>query len=69
MTETDAKKRWCPMVRVAYDANHKPEDRKRISCIGPDCMLWRWTPVPRGSEGAKAGRSGADGYCGIAGKP
>lgn len=61
MTESEAKKRWCPMVRVSMPINPQPAllsaaRAESVSrCIGSDCMLWR--------EQGKAG-----GYCGLAGK-
>ena len=41
MTEEQAKTKWCPMVRtpalVVGDDIHR-----HGTCIGSDCMMWRW---------------------------
>ncbi len=47
MTEQDAKKKWCPMVRFNYcgsdmtDVN-RPSEMDSMRCIASDCMMWRW---------------------------
>jgi hypothetical protein len=74
MTEDQAKKKWCPMVRLYGDdwitrltdgrlkAISDGDVTKVTKCIGSDCMMWRWYGV--------TGRSPAKlGYCGLAGKP
>lgn len=63
MTEEEAKKKWCPMIRTGMVAgmavNHHVDmnpggqgvyDETR--CIASDCMMWRSAPT---------------GYCGLAG--
>ena len=63
MTEEEAKKKWCPMVRTGLTmgmaVNHHIDmmpggqgvhDETR--CIASDCMMWRFTTT---------------GYCGLAG--
>jgi hypothetical protein len=73
MTEDEARKKWCPMVRQA-----SPEDWN--SCIASDCMMWRWKPEPPPFsvpyynqdteliETFEVCEVGADeGYCGLAG--
>lgn len=52
-TEDEAKGKWCPYARC-------PDDN---TCVGSDCMMWRW--VKAGSEVWL----GEVGYCGLGGKP
>lgn len=53
MTESQAKLKWCPMVRTlctapdaslqAVPANRLPDgDFTGTHCIGSECMMWRW---------------------------
>jgi hypothetical protein len=75
MTEEEAKKKWCPMVRTGLTmgmaVNHHVDmtpggqgvhDETR--CIASDCMMWRQYVVPIGKKDEFA----AGGYCGLAGK-
>lgn len=52
LTEEEAKKRWCPMVRYTSvrgvginrwtddgDANFNPDATR---CLGSECMAWKW---------------------------
>lgn len=76
MTESEAKTRWCPMVRLYGDdwttrlddnelkAVTDGDVARSTKCIGSACMMWRWLPSPS----LKAG-SPTSGYCGLAGKP
>jgi len=72
-SETEAKKRWCPMVRCVEASDcklHGPFNRYHSGsgintidghqslCIASDCMMWRWSD-----------REASEGYCGLAGKP
>ncbi len=45
MKESEAKTKWCPMVRYGADAINKDiEDGPyyhAYRCIGSDCMMWR----------------------------
>jgi hypothetical protein len=52
MTESDAKQKWCPMVRIVSVDLEDKDSRNRVSgaesiipedclCIGSDCMAWR----------------------------
>lgn len=58
MTEEEAKKKWCPMVRAGHVAgmavNTEPNGDfvEATRCIASDCMMWRFTTT---------------GYCGLAG--
>jgi len=67
MTEDEAKKKWCPMVRtkeygsgeehaVAYNRNYLGNFNLSHCCIGSACMMWVAT-----QQGAKP-----RGYCGLA---
>lgn len=60
MTESEAKTKWCPMVRyqdlraINRDACY---DNSGTHCIGSACMMWRHLVNTK------------EGYCGLAGKP
>lgn len=53
LTVEEAKKRWCPFVRlgvhagnagvVAVSRHPDPAIREDLSCIGASCMAWQWT--------------------------
>lgn len=69
LTETEARKKWCPFVRlsdIGYPAfnrekrhAHDPElNPENCGCIASECMAWRWV------DGYELG------FCGLAaGKP
>jgi hypothetical protein len=74
VTEQQAKKMWCPFVRVegsnrvfntktsGFDAEHLYQH-----CIGSKCMGWRpfiYSHVKGGDEAFEH-----HGYCGLAGRP
>ena len=67
MKETEANKKWCP---YAISGSERPMDR--IYCIASDCMMWRWEKLyenmPASGKIVENGRSGTEGYCGLAGK-
>lgn len=56
MTEDEARRKWCPMVRTGLTAgmavNHHVGSRHdspqagdvhdETRCIASDCMMWRW---------------------------
>lgn len=53
MTEEEAKKRWCPMVRTV-DNNGAVTNKtasgniyKIDQCIASECMMWRWEHVQK----------------------
>ncbi len=56
MTEDDARKKWCPMVRLGsaqdtahadgYCWNNRGEDSHDVNCIASDCAVWKWTMSP-----------------------
>jgi hypothetical protein len=73
VTEEQARKMWCPFVRIegsnrlmntmtdGFDAEHRYQH-----CIGGECMAWRsfhFTYTRADSAPAPHG------YCGLAGKP
>lgn len=78
MTEEQAKKKWCPMVRAGlkgantYVGINWPSgevlDQEYAKCIGSDCMMWRWSqrPEPHQPGNNTTGHDG-DGRCGLAG--
>ncbi len=63
MTEDEAKKKWCPFVRVSCNADNtrlfdnrghamKEGDNTHLLCLGSECMLWRTTGksyLPKGA--------------------
>ena len=80
MTEAEAKKRWCPMVRVhtgmtdfvsAANRNLLERDAHRDRCIGSAWMMWRTqeTPMPADAGKSLVRVETIGGYCGLAGKP
>lgn len=82
MTEDEAKKRWCPMVRVIVTPQCVEWQQRaltnRISfvesgssesnCIASDCMAWRWEDDLIAEEYRPKKKSNK-GYCSLAGKP
>ena len=76
MTEEEARTKWCPMVRLAWQVNpDRPHDAITANrwgsgqpidvatCIGSACMMWRW-------EHKQHERwEDSEGYCGLADKP
>ena len=66
LTETEAKTRWCPMVRAPDDgANVDSVDGRDVRvgrCIAGECMAWRLAH--------KDSANGEErGYCGAFGLP
>lgn len=47
LTETDAKRKWCPFAASNTD---------NTSCIADSCAVWRWTPITNPSNGAQRSR-------------
>lgn len=57
MRVEEAKKKWCPYARVAvndgqFSANraegpdpYEPVAFYNSTCMGPNCMAWRWKPM------------------------
>jgi hypothetical protein len=58
MTEEEAMKKWCPMIKA--EKNNGIVFTDESNCRGSACMMWRW----EAGLGEKI-----DGYCGLAGKP
>lgn len=45
MTEEEAKKKWCPFVRISRglgSAWNRPSFPGDPTCIGAECMGWQW---------------------------
>jgi hypothetical protein len=67
MTEDEAKKKWCPMVRTNYygDGTNRSGTGYDVvavnCCIGSDCMMWVET-APHDIKPLSN-----TGYCGLAG--
>ena len=82
MTEEDAKKKWCPMVRMDMSTIYGPEFVRSMpvnkaylspmqvwegaKCIGAACMMWR---IQVYSSVQRLPDPHIEGYCGLAGKP
>lgn len=73
LSESDARKKWCPMVRV--EGNNRIHNtltdgfqnaERTYHCIANDCMAWREYHLSfmHGSEPLEK-----HGYCGVAGRP
>lgn len=64
MTEAEARLRWCPFARVSMVHREIAINRyaelpampQGTTCLGADCMAWRWAYGPKSD----------DGYCGLA---
>ena len=77
MQEKDARKLWCPFVRLIAETDHawpmsnreeKLADQGAISrCIASDCMAWRLDREARIDRATS--KSIYLGYCGLAGRP
>ncbi len=41
----EAKKLWCPMVRMPgfTSACNRDDVKRNVSCIADKCMMWVWT--------------------------
>lgn len=63
----NAKEKWCPFAR----GQASPRENAAGTCIGPDCMMWRfWVPLPDiRTEKVKHGIKDMvkKGYCGLSG--
>jgi hypothetical protein len=81
VTESEAKKRWCPMDRHVSPAA-KCATNTNCGCVASNCMMWRWEPQKLYHQKIKEARKVNDemdisevqdliprmGYCGLAGK-
>lgn len=83
MTESEAKKKWCPIVRQGDMNNPTGINRgyrQDFNCIGSACAMWRWktdyiepdevhfmSNYPRPKTRIVV--SETEGHCGLAGKP
>jgi len=78
MTEEEARKKWCPMVRFhvvddsVEDNKNRYKDSESVLCIASDCMMWRGNVI--GTHPTERDEKGnylevLDGYCGLGGKP
>lgn len=65
MTETEAKTKWCPMVRYERDlVNRSDPHPQNMNCIGSACMMWREIREIQFEPDSKV----LGGFCGLAGK-
>ena len=71
MTESEAKTKWCPMVRLSTlgggNVVFNASENQRAHCVGSDCMMWREYNYEVWNEDAPPKKTGI-GYCGLAGK-
>lgn len=75
VTEEEAKKRWCPMVRHSngpdgtwnrYASN--PQIPEHYKCIASECMAWRLAEREKiDMYGKTKGQN--RGFCGLSGNP
>jgi hypothetical protein len=70
-TEAEAKKLWCPMVRVVsedgagynrFSGNKNEYDPIDHACIASKCMMWQW-------EHGREAELGKRGFCGLVASP
>ena len=81
MTESEARKKWCPFVRVSFltpdgiETCHTNEkfctSRQEAGnhCIASDCMAWRWHSYKHNPPLVSDPTEPTDGYCGLGAKP
>ncbi len=74
LTEEEAKKNWCPMVRFSTGADDNNASNRwkgnlvppECACLASGCMLWRWEK----DLCAQGYRPDSDkGYCRLGSKP
>ncbi len=73
MTEEEAKKKWCPMVRHGDSARNRTYNEgamlQAFACIASDCMMWRCYQRGAMVNGKYDETYSVRGYCGLGGKP
>lgn len=72
ITETEAKTKWCPLVRVGNSAgcNRSSMDFGQVShCIGSRCMAWREGVWDHQRNLGPEDRTPGVGFCGAFGRP
>jgi hypothetical protein len=72
VTEDEAKKMWCPMVRIRIGgigsaAINSETEHHPYNCAASECMMWRWVNRTRVDLSDK--KQNLRGFCGLAGKP
>jgi hypothetical protein len=75
MIESDAKEKICPIIRRS--PNEQDIDQEYGSCIGTQCMAWRWSEekfyadasLPNYNQNQRNADWSRRGYCGLAGIP
>jgi hypothetical protein len=75
MTEDDARRRWCPMVRYSSDEEATcNRDHGMVAlglmnrayfCIASDCMMWQWKILVTEEDGIEMPLKSHGGYCGL----
>lgn len=70
-TEEEAKKKWCPMVRVSKSEFDGFFDNRQGNgvvtyCLGSQCMVWVWSPEhPNKIDCIPILPEYVKGYCGL----
>jgi hypothetical protein len=71
VTEDEAKRKWCPMVRNGLEPIGNCADERKPSwslCIASACMMFRWVAITSQIIDEKETDT-SSGYCGLGGKP
>jgi hypothetical protein len=63
-TEAEAKKLWCPHLRVVTDdegivTTNRGSYEQAVVCIASQCMFWRWSHQDTGVNDPPTGFCGA----------
>jgi len=85
LTEEEARKKWCPQVRITLIESGPSPSHNRVcmegntynaigaNCIASECMMWRWgSKFETGEEQEdlrQMDEKSTKGYCGLGDNP